>query len=163
MEAETVEWPSPAALDQCINWGTGGTHTFVGRLISNARFVADPGLLGAHPVKRQNILEHYSAQWGALDDSCRKNVALAHIVHWQDFLPSQLSSHPIDRAVLQTSQSWGRAPISFFVHIHWQVSVCQGIFCNPITGFLFYSDFSIQRTGREHLTLSKIGISTVWI
>lgn len=113
MEAETVEWPSPAALDHCINWGTGGTHTFVGRLISDARFMADPGLLGAHPVKRQNILEHYSAQWGALDDSCRESAALAHILPWQDSLLSQLSSHPIDRAVLQTSLIWNRAPFSF--------------------------------------------------
>lgn len=88
MEAETVEWPSPAALDQCINWGTGGTHTFVGRLISDSRFMADPGLLGAHPVKRQNILKHYSAQWGAPDDSCRKKAALAHILPWQDSLLS---------------------------------------------------------------------------
>lgn len=113
MEAETVEWPSPAALDQCINWGTGGTHTFVGRLISDARFVADPGLLGAHPVKHQNILKHCSAHWGALHDRCRKNATLAHTLPWQDSLLSQLSSHPIDRAVLQTSQIWGRVPFSF--------------------------------------------------
>lgn len=118
MEAETVEWPSPTALDQCINWGTGGTHTFVGRLISDARFIADPGLLGAHPVKRQNILKHCSAQWGALDDSCRKNAALAHILPWQDSLLSQLSSHPIDRAVPQTSLIWRRTPFSFlFIYL----------------------------------------------
>lgn len=113
MEAETVEWPSPAALDQCINWGTGGTHTFVGRLISDARFVADPGLLGAHPVKRQNILKHCSAQWGALHDSCRKIATLAHVLPWQDSLLSQLSSHPINRAVLQTSQIWMKDYFSF--------------------------------------------------
>lgn len=158
MEAETVEWPSPAAVDQCINWGTGGTHTFVGRLISDARFVADPGLLGAHPVKRQNILKHYSAHWGTLHDSCRKNAALAHTLPWQDSLLSQLSSYPIDRAVLQTSQIWGRVPF-----IHWQVCVCQGIFCNTITGFLSIPGFNIHCTGSELLNLSKIGIYTVWI
>lgn len=55
--------------------------------------MADPGLLGAHPVKRQNILEHYLAQWGALDDSCRKNAPLVHILPWQDSLYSH--SYPL--------------------------------------------------------------------